>query len=391
MINKSLVALLALLLITSACSDKSKDNNSAQKIKPVKYITVSSSSLNGNTSFTGLAKAQKEARLSFKVSGTVDAVNIKVGQRVKKGQTLAVLDAADYQVNYNASLAGVENAKAQIENAQAQLQQAKASMIAAESNYKRFEKLYETNSISISDFEQAKSAYQSAEANYNAVNTQITAAKSALRSSESQTKSASNQVSYTRLVAPFSGIITEINVEPNEIAPQGQPVIVINSEGNPNIEIGIPESSISAIQPQQKVTVRFNTLQEVELKGIVDEIGYSPTGSTYPVTIRLIENDARIRPGMPASASFDAVKKEDKKPAIIVPASAVGEDNEGRYVYVLQNENNQLTCKRQAVKVGKVQDVNFEILDGLKGGEKIVSAGLNMLQEGMLVSLYQTK
>lgn len=375
----------------SACGDTSKDNSSVKKIKPVKYITVSSTSLSGNPSFTGLVKAQKEARLSFKVSGTVDDVKVKVGDRVRKGQTLAILDAADYRVNYNASLAGVENAKAQIENAQAQMERAKANFIAAESNYKRFEKLYETNSISISDFEQAKSGFHSAEANYKAVKTQITAAKSALRSSKSQTQSAANQVNYTKMVAPFSGIITQVNIEPNEIAPQGRPVMIINSEGNPNVEIGIPESSISAIQPKQKVTVRFNTLEGVELNGMVHEIGYSSVGNTYPVTIRLTENDARIRPGMPASAMFSFPKKGGTKTSILVPASAIGEDNEGKYVYVLQNENSQLVCKKQRVQIGEVHDVNFEITTGLKGGEKIVSAGLNMLQEGMLVSLYQTK
>lgn len=390
MLNK-LIVLVTCIMLISSCGDTSKEQDHKKQVKPVKYVTVIPKDWNENPSFTGLSKSQKVAQLSFKVSGTLDEVRVKVGERVKKGMILAVLDATDYKVNYNASLAGIENSKAQIENASAQLESAKASFVAAKSNYKRFEKLYETNSISISDFEQAKSSFLSAEANYKAMKTQVAAAQSALKSSQSQTKSASNQVSYTRMTAPFSGIITQINVEPNELATQGRPIMVINSEGNPDVEVGISESNIAAIQQDQEVVVTFNTLKGIELKGKVHEIGYNSLGNTYPVTIRLVENDARIRPGMPASAKFLTSKNKGKKASILVPGSAIGEDNSGRYVYVIMSLNDGYVCKRKSVKVGKIQGANFEILEGLVGGEKIVSAGLRMLQDDMLVSLYNSK
>lgn len=391
MINQKIIFAVIALLGFSACNNEEQATTIAQSVRPVKFTKVVSSNLEGQHIYTGLAKAQERANLSFKVGGTINNIAVKVGDRVRRGQVLATLDATDYQVNYTQSLAGVESSKAQIESAQAQLESAKANYITSESNYKRFEKLYETNSISISDFEQAKASYQGAEASYKAAQTQVEAAKAGQKSSESVAKSASNQVSYTKITAPFAGIITRINVEPNELAGQGSPVMEINSLGNPDIEIGVPENTISEIKNGQKVIVAFNSLHHQTFNGIVHEIGYSSAGSTYPVTIRLKDSDQRIRPGMPASATFSFNDHHSSKSALLVPPSAVGEDGKGNFVYLIQGDNNNYVCKKQNVQVGKLTDAGFEVVSGLKNGDMVASAGLNVLREGMQVSLYQKK
>lgn len=387
--NKYLIFVLVLLL--SACNSSEEEKIVAPTIRPVKYIQVTNRTMEGQHSYTGLAKAQQEANLSFRVGGTIKNINVKVGDRVRKGQTLATLDATDYKVSYSQSVANVENSKAQIESAQAQMESAKANYLAAESNYQRFEKLYETNSISISEFEQAKSAYQGAEASFKAAETQVEAAKAGQLSSESVAKSASNQINYTKLTAPFSGIITNINVDPNEMVGQGNPVLQINSVSNPDVEIGVPENSISEIKNGQKVMVEFNSLHDQKFNGKVYEIGYSSAGSTYPVTIRLTDNDEKIRPGMPATAWFTFEDHHTVKNAMLVPPSSVGEDTNGNFVYVIQNSGDSYVCKKQSIKVGKLNDAGFEVLSGLKTGDKVASAGLNVLRDGMEVSLYKMK
>ncbi len=391
MMNKKIIYIALLLGWLTACNNSEQENAIVQSVRPVKYTKVVSSNLEGQHSYTGLAKAQKEASLSFKVGGTINNISVKVGDRVKRGQVLGTLDATDYQVNYTQSLASVQSSKAQIESAQAQMESAKVNYLAAEANYKRFEKLYETNSISISDFEQAKSSFQGAEASYKATQTQVEAAKAGQKSSESVAKSASNQVSYTRITAPFAGIITRINVEPNELVGQGNPVMEINSLSNPDVEIGVPENTISEIKNGQKVVVAFNSLHDHIFNGVVHEIGYSSAGTTYPVTIRLTDNDERIRPGMPASATFTYSDHHSVESALLVPPSAVGEDGKGNFVYLIQGTNDKYVCKKQSIKVGKLMDAGFEVVSGLKNGDLVASAGLNVLRDGMQVSLYQKK
>ncbi len=392
MINpKHLVYLAVPMLMLLACNNPEQEEVNTQSIRPVRYTKIASSSLEGKHSYTGIAKAQQEASLSFKVGGTINKISVKVGDRVKRGKTLASLDATDYQVSYSQSLASAESSKAQIESAQAQMQSAKANYQNAESNYKRFEKLYETNSISISEFEQAKSAYQGAEASYNAAKTQVEAAKAGEKSSQSVVRSASNQVSYTKITAPFDGIITRINVEPNELVGQGNPVMEINSLGNPNVEIGVPENAISEIKSGQQVVVTFNSLHHHSFSGLVDEIGYSSAGTTYPVTVRLTDSDERIRPGMPANATFTYSDHDSVKSALLVPPSAVGQDENGNFVYQIQGTSDDYVCRKMTVKVGKLTDAGFEVISGLKSGDLVASAGLNVLRDGMQVSLYQQK
>ena len=378
-----------LLACICACNNTKEETTAVASIRPVKYVKVGTNTLQGKHSYTGLAKAQQEAKLSFKVSGTLDKVHVKVGDRVRKGQTLAALDAIDYQVTYNQSLANVKSSKVQIESALAQLESARANFINAQSNYNRSEKLYETNSISLSDFEQAKSAYQSAEASYKASQAQVDAAKASTTSVESAARSASNQVAYTRMKAPFAGVITTVLAEANEVVGQGNPIITINSESNPDIEVGVPENAISEIKPKQAVKVTFNSIHDTEYTGFVYEIGYSPSGSTYPVTIRLTNGDDHIRPGMPANAEFEFNDHHSDESALIVPPSAVGQDDKGNFVYVIQPSGEIYSCKKQYIKIGRLSDAGFEVLSGLNNGAQIASAGLNVLSDGMQVSLYQ--
>jgi len=379
------------LLLCCACGGGGEEQEATQVLRPVKYVTVGSTNIIGEHSYTGLAKAQRMAHLSFKVSGTVDDIYVKVGDLVRRDQVLTKLDDTDYQVNYDLSLASIHSSNAQIENARAQLESAKANLINAESNYQRFEKLYETNSISLSDFEQAKSAYLSADASYKASLTQIEAAKTSSESSENQSLNALNQVAYTKMTAPFNGVITAINLEPNEVVNQGSQIIEINSIVNPDIEVGVPEGAIASIQSNQEVTVVFNSLVGATFHGRVHEIGYSSAGSTYPVTIRLTDDDERIRPGMPATATFQYDDKRHSEKAKIVPPSAVGKDVQGNYVYVLNKENDSYVCSKRPISVGLLNDYGFEVLEGVKEGELVASAGLNVLQDGMSVTLYNDK
>ncbi len=360
-------------------------------IRPVKFITISDTDQSSGHFYTGLSKARKESALSFKVSGTINERLVKVGDRVRSGQLLATLDPTDYRISFDQSLASVKSAEAQIQTAEAQLESAKANFLSAESNYKRSQNLYETNSISLNDFEQAKSGYEAAKANFDAANTQVEAAKAGANSSKSLSKSAANQISYTRLTAPFAGVISSIEIEQNEAVMQGSPVMIISSEGNPKVEVGVPENVISQVRENATVQVRFSTIPDKTYKGKITEVGYSPSGSTYPVTIDLENGDERIRPGMPTDVEFDfANKKGGGENIMRIPTSAVGGNKDGNFVYVLESAREGVyLAKRTPVTVGEISEAGFEIKSGLSSGQYVAAAGLNNLRDGMEVRLFQ--
>ncbi|MEL6989729.1 MAG: efflux RND transporter periplasmic adaptor subunit [Bacteroidota bacterium] len=93
--NKLNIHLIILFICLLSCNNSQKEQVVEQSLRPVKYVNVGSNKLVGYHNYTGLAKAQNEANLSFRVGGTVNKVFVKVGDKVRRGQTLASLDATD--------------------------------------------------------------------------------------------------------------------------------------------------------------------------------------------------------------------------------------------------------------------------------------------------------
>ena len=101
-------------------------------------------------------------------------------------------------------------------------------MVTTKSAYQRVEKLYENNSVPLSEYEQAKASYEAAQSQQAAALAQVTAA-------QKQVEAAKNQVSYARLTAPFSGIITNVMAEENELVGSGNPIATLSAERDPEV------------------------------------------------------------------------------------------------------------------------------------------------------------
>ena len=344
-------------------------------LRPVRYGTVLRSGEVAGQSFSGIVQASMEAKLSFKVGGTINRMAVKVGDVVGKGQLIASLDARDYSVQQ-------EQAKAQLKSAETQVKSAEAQLLNSRSTYERIEKLYENNSVSLSEFEQAKTALEASQASYEAAVAQASV-------SSTQVQSASNQVSYATLTAPFSGIITAVNVEENELVGSGVVVALLTSAGSPEVRVGVPEIFISRIKKGQAVGISFSILPNKSFGGVVSEVGFSNNStSTYPVIIQIDKPETEIRPGMAATVNFGIEQASGATAAtLIAPVAAVGEGANGNFVYVLEKEGGAYLARKQEVDIGKLLPSGFEIISGLQEGNLVATAGLNSLLDGMKVRL----
>ncbi|MFC1586307.1 efflux RND transporter periplasmic adaptor subunit [Fibrobacterota bacterium] len=328
---------------------------------PVRYQKVS---LNGHAktrTFSGVSKAGTEIKLSFKVGGTVKTVKVKVGDQVKKNGLIASLDKTDVQLRY-------DQAKVAASNARIQMQTAKSS-------FERAASLYETKNISLQDFEAARTGYESA--------------KAAVSSREKELKLAGSQVNYTMLYAPMEGIVTRVKVEKNENVTPGKVVAELNSGNDIEVNIGIPESYISRIKKGEKVKVKFPSLPGRDFKGLISEVSYSISSesSTYPVCVKLTHPSDRIRPGMAADVTF-RFASESGKTSLVVPASTVAEDQVGRFVFtVTENDSGLAIVHKKAVTTGDLTNEGLEIVSGLEDGDLVVTAGISKLTDGMKVKL----
>lgn len=349
--------LIIAAIVTAACS-ANEEKQVEEKIKPVKYGEVIQTGGTQYKSFIGTSRSGSETNLSFRTNGLITKLAVKVGDKVKKGQLIAKLDMKDLDLGYQKAKAALQSAKIQLET--------------QKSNLERVKQLYQANSASLSDYDQAKNGFANANSSY----------QSAQKSVDLQ----ASQFDYAKIIAPTAGVIAKVNAEINEFAQAGNAIIVMNSgDGDIEINVGVPEKYIAKIQHGDVAEVMIN---KKKYNGVVTEIGFSNSGAaTYPAIIKLSDADKNLRPGMPADVKFKFVDK-NKTEQLVVPVKAVGEDEKGNFVFILQaKDNNQYNTLKTYVEIGALGDQGFVVEKGLKRGDLIATAGLRSLYDNRIVTL----
>ncbi len=332
-----------------------------QKARMVRVAVVKAGGGVRTRTFSGSARAGHESRLSFRVSGTIRELPIKLGDKVKKGQVLARLDDKDYVLQVQQAEAGLNQANAQERNATA--------------SYERTRGLYENNNASINDLDRARAAMESAQAQVSSLQKQLELARS--------------QLSYTTLMAPLDGSIADLMSEVNENAAAGQAIAILNAGARPETTFLVPEQLIRQVREGEAVTIRFDSLPGEEFSGTITEVGIAAGGvaTTFPVRATLDMPNDEVRQGMATevSMSFGSPKRGSQ---IFVKPKAVVEDAKGRFVYVAEGALGELgTVARRAVVTGDLTEDGLEIKEGLQVGELLITAGLRFLKEGREVRI----
>jgi len=361
--QRSLNFLLALSLLITLQNCASEEEAPVEILRPVVYHEVGLSGGEVIRSFSGTAQTDKIINLSFRSSGIITELNMNLGNQVRKGELLGQLD------NVQARLAH--------EQAVSALNSAASQMNTAELNLERIRLLYEKGSASLSDFENAKNSFRTAEASY----------ESAQRSVDIQQE----QINYGFLYAPETGAIAAVNVELEENISPGQVVGVLNAGLDMNIAMGIPESVINRLKPEMEVGIMFSALPNQSFLGSVIEISpaLDANTSTYPIEVKVINPTDDIKSGMAASVTFNFSESIGNNEAIVIPANAVGEDQSGRFVFLINEQGSSgITVNKNYVEIGELTSDGFEIIAGLAVGQKIATAGLQTLLDGQKVTLY---
>jgi RND family efflux transporter MFP subunit len=217
------------------------------------------------------------------------------------------------------------------------------------------------------------------------------AAKAKVQTLKKQLELAQMQLNYTRIAAPVDGAIAEVSVEVNENVQVGMPIILLTSGSHIEVKVAIPEILISIIEENKDVSVKFDAVPDKEFQATVTEVGVKSTGmaTTFPVTLHLSQPDPNIRAGMVATAEFH-FSLEDESVRFMVPSEAVGEDREGRFVFVVElltEEKGYGVVRRKSIVVGELIGSNIEILEGLAEGDLVVTAGISYISDGQKVKI----
>jgi len=355
-----------LLLISLGCLMMVSCGDDSQKtlemvVRPVKYIVVSADKANTVRSFSGISEAGSTSRVSFRVSGKLEKIFIKEGDRIQKNAMIASLDHSDAMLQY--------------EKTQTAVNKSKVYMDTAISNLSRIKSLYENNNVSLNEYETAKEKLANSKATYLADKKNLDLKK--------------KELGYFKVYAPISGMISEIVVEEGENVSAGQVILEISTMDKMEVRAGIPDSYISEIKQDDQVTLSFSPLGDQKFKGRITKVSYNidTDSSTYPVSIRILNPSGAIRPGMPATLFFDFGSK-DAKDVLMVPVHAVGKDTMGHFVYIVKKTGPDLgTVEKKIIDIGQMTSKGFEVLKGIKPGDLVVTAGISHLSNGLEVKI----
>lgn len=345
-------------MVLTGCGEEQLEKT--QNLRNVKYLQVKTNTEGQSRVFSGLAKGQEEVDLSFKLAGTVSALPVKVGDQLKKNQVIAQLDPIQFEL--------------QAQQAHATLAQALASMRNASATFERLKGLYENNNASQNELDSARASAEFSQA-------QVKAARKGL-------ELAQLNLSYTRLRSTNNCEVAQTYVDTHENVGSGQSIAKVSCGRAMDVEIGIPARYVATVNKGMVANVIFSALPDKKFSGLVSEVGGVSTsgGATFPVKVELKNSNNDIRSGMSAEVTLKFAQQVAEN-HIIVPAIAVIEEGDSRYVYVLENTqtDNINKIKKLSVTIGELTANGIEITSGLKTGDRVVTAGVSVIRDGLEV------
>ncbi|MBL3589821.1 MAG: efflux RND transporter periplasmic adaptor subunit [gamma proteobacterium endosymbiont of Lamellibrachia anaximandri] len=319
-------------------------------------MVVAAPARGGVRNFPGRIDAEHKAELSFRVPGKVIKLEVAEGERVKKGQLLAKLDATDYQVVVKDRQATYDNTK---------------------KDFDRAKGLVEKGHISRRDYDKIEASFKSASAG-------LEKARLDLR--------------YTQLKAPFDGSVARRYIQQFEEVQAKQTVFSLMDNTQLEVKFDVPENLILRLTPAKtdakkagKVSVwaAFDTVPDKRFDLAFKEIATKADAKTQtfqvtytmPAPVELV-----VLPGMTANVTADLTKALEEKVVHFVPVNAVSANGKlDSRVWVVDETSMTVTARK--VSLGRMRGAEIEVTDGVEPGLRIVTAGSAYLAENMKVTL----
>ncbi|MCF8068952.1 MAG: efflux RND transporter periplasmic adaptor subunit [Desulfobacterales bacterium] len=340
--------LLIIIVLAGTCSakkdrlDAEKNGGEANERPPVNIVALklSPSSIRDSINLPGIVEPWVKLNIMAEVSGKVIQKAVEEGQRVTKGDILAVIDNRDYVNAYNSGKAVYETAQA---------------------SFNRFSKLYD---------EQL------------ATKSQLDTARASMENARSVMDNAALNVERCQIRAPFTGIVNNIFFEMGLYMNVADPVAEMLQIDRVKVNVGIPESDVEAVRKIKNFDIRIDALSGKTFRGIMHFLSSTADSSARLYSLKLaVENPGReILPDM--FARIEIVKREVSD-GIVIPLYAVITRNGGHYAYVVNDGRAHI----RKVEIGLQEDWHVEITKGLSPDERVIVIGQRSVEDEQKVNV----
>jgi multidrug efflux system membrane fusion protein len=345
---------LPLAAILGGCKGEAKVGQ--ETVRPVRVAVVGEAVRGRTLTYSGVVRPRIESAISFRVAGKIVERVVNVGDRVEVGKVIARLDDVDLKLAESSARAAVASARSRRNVASDNLERGKALLPKA----------------------------IIAEAAYDTRRNEMDAAVAALDSAEAQLRQATNAAGYATLKADKAGIVTAVMAEPGQVVSAGQTVITLAHAGETEIAVAVPEQDAGLLTIGQQAKITLWAGPRMSLEGRIREIAgqADPTSRTYAVRIAVGGAPQIMRLGMTASV---ALRIDDEAAGVVVPLTALTESEGGPAVFVVDPTIEAV--RKIPVTMGGIAEDGLKIAGGLHVGEVVVTAGVQLLRDGMRVRL----
>ncbi|EKE77918.1 efflux RND transporter periplasmic adaptor subunit [Gallaecimonas xiamenensis] len=343
--------LLCTLLTLGACSKEVPPQADQDIARPVKLHYIDNLDEGQVRHFPGNVKATNGSVLAFRLSGQLEARPVKPGQQVEQGTLLAKLDDTDYQN---------------------QLLDRQAQFELADAQFNRAQQMLDKALIPRATFDEAKA--------------KRTQAQAALRLARDNLK-------YTELRAPYSGVVARTYVENYQFVQAKEPIVDLQNDKLIDIEVQIPERFISRVDPTAKdyhprLTFSVAPDQVYEATYKEHDAAADPATRAFKVTLTMERpSDLNVLPGMSVDVAVDMNKvfRLNTQPQVVIPAEAVFRPDDKAQAMVWRYDSDSQRVSRVAVTLGQMVSDGIVVTQGLAPGDTVVVAGVHHLHEGQKV------
>jgi RND family efflux transporter MFP subunit len=348
----SLLMLLGAVSLVGCSNEETRTAPSPETVLNLPVLAAQQANVPDLLDAVGTVRAAQTSEAASQMMGNIVEIRAHEGDHVQRGQVLAIIDDSQPR-------AAFDRATAADLAAQQQLVEADSDLALAESTLKRYQNLYEKKSVSPQEFDEVKARQQAALARREM-------AKAGQAQALATLSQARTFLDYSRIRAPFDGVVTEKRADSGTLASPGMPVFTVEDVRHYRLEAIVNENDVQYVRTGQQVSVVIDALSSDGLKGKVVQIvpAADPASRTFLVKIDL-PTDTHLRSGLFGRAQFSRGERQ----ALLIPRSAVVERGQLQGIYVL--DQNKVASLRY-ITLGKPSGTEVEVLAGLQNGERLV-------------------
>jgi RND family efflux transporter MFP subunit len=337
----------------SACSSDAKVDASTPEVARRSVMTATTTKVPDALEAVGTVRAFQTSQLASQATGTITEVRVREGDRVRRGEVLALIDQAEPAAALDRALATQAAAANELTAAESDLQ-------LAESTLARYQILFDKQIVARQQFDEVKARQQSALAHRDLARAAQLQAKAAVTEAKAV-------LDFTRVTAPFDGVVTERRLDPGAMASPGLAILTVEDVSRYRLEASVNENDLRYVRMGDRVPVSIDALGQTELIGRVVQIvpAADAASRTFIVKIELPGSNA-IRSGLFGHAQFSRGEKD----ALLIPQSAVIERGQLRAAYVLDPSG---LATLRYVTLGRTAGAQVEVLAGVQNGERVVA------------------